>query len=129
VARKKTDPSQSLARFIFGIFDFHHDRGMPQKTAKTRMINDTLTTCSDIIKNEEEVPDHMLVIYAQNLRRSISTRGAQITKNIEAKYPKGNQVPESELLALRNLKALQDSADTFIENYKGWVSNGTEEES
>lgn len=124
MARRKASPADSLARFIYGIFDYYHDRGMPQKTAKARMIDDTLDVCTDLIKKEEEIPDHMLVIMAQFMSKSLDNRGFQITKAIK-ELPSST---EADLQPLRDLKELKDVTDKFIETYKGWDNDGSTEE-
>jgi hypothetical protein len=126
LARRKPNPADSLARFMYGIFDYYHDRGMPKKTAKVRMIDNTLEECVKIMKNEEEVPDHMLVVMAQWMSRALNHRGAQMTKKIKEMQNKANATQQSvdiddELLQpLRDIKAAKDAVDRFIETYKGW---------
>lgn len=121
MTRKKANPADSLARFMYGIYDYFHDRGMPQKTAKARMMDSALEVCSDIIKKEEEIPDHMLVIMTQFLSKSLDTRGFQLTKAIKMQ----SSSTEADLQPLRDLKELKDATDKFIENYKGWDIDGS----
>jgi hypothetical protein len=116
LSRKKADPADSLARFMYGIYDYHVDRGMPQKTAKARMIDRTLEVCTNTIKEEEDIPDHMLVLLAQWMSRSLNHRGVQITKAVKSK----EYSTEEDLQPLRDIKELKDLTDKFIENYKGW---------
>lgn len=120
MTRKKANPAQSLARFMHGIYDYYADRGMPSKTAKARMMDSTLEECIKLMKQEEDIPDEMLVILSQWMSRALNNRGAQITKLISEKYPKGTPVPDDILVPLRKIKAAKDEVDTFIENYKGW---------
>lgn|GEM_PF-2610593 len=126
MARKKPNPANSLARFMYGIFDYYHDRGMPKKTAKVRMIDNTLEECVKIMKQEEEVPDHMLIVMAQWMSRILQYRGAHMTKQIRTMQQKANatqqpiEIDEAYLQPLRDLKAAKDAIDQFIETYKGW---------
>lgn len=123
LARKKPNPARSLYRFIYGIYAYYTDRGMPQKTAKARMMDSTFQTCVDIMRKEKELSDEMLVIMAQWMSRALNNRGAYITKQIEKKYPQGTVVPESELVPLRKLKSAKDAMDDFIQTYKGWCDD------
>jgi adenylate kinase family enzyme len=125
LARKKADPSDSLARFMYGIYDYYVDRGMPQKTAKARMIDSTLEVCSNSMREEEDIPDHMMVLMAQWMSRSLNNRGIQITRAVKNK----GTSTEEDLQPLRDIKELKDMTDKFIENYKGWNADGTEERS
>ncbi|MEB9561587.1 hypothetical protein P4I85_13920 [Bacillus cereus] len=116
MSRKRLNPTHSLGQFIYGIYDYHHDRGMPQKTAKARMIDNTLEACVSVIRKEEEIPDQMIVLMAQWMSRTLNDRGAHITREVTNK-----QVEDKEAFkALTDLKDLKNSLDTFIENYKGW---------
>jgi hypothetical protein len=131
LTRKKVNPADSLARFMIGIYDYYVDRGMAKKTAKARMVDNTLEECVKLIKSEEEIPDHMLVIMTQYMSRALNNRGAQITKLIEMKYPTGTLVPEDAVIPLRDIKTAKDEMDRFIETYKGWseLDGGTKKES
>lgn len=130
MARKKASPADSLGRFIFGIYDYYHDRGMPQKTAKARMIDDTLETVSDIMKKEDEIPDHMLVLMAQWMSKSLNARGAQMTKTVRETDMEAQHDTDAILQPLRDIKAAKDAIDVFIETYKGWSDlDGTKKES
>lgn len=120
MSKKKRNPADSLGRFMLGIHDYYHDRGMPRMTAKARMANHTLEEFTKLMKQEEEIPDQMLVIMAQHMSRSLHSRGATITKGIEQKYPKGTPVPDGDLVSLRVIKSAKDSIDEFIETYEGW---------
>lgn len=125
MSRKKADPADSLARFMYGIHDFYVDKGMPSKTAKGRMVDKTLEVVSNHIKEEDEIPDHMLVMMAQWMSRSLKVRGSQITTAVKSKESSS----EEDLLPLRHIKELVDVTDKFIQNYKGWNADGTEEKS
>ncbi len=120
MSRKKHDPSFSLNRFMLGIYDHYHDRGMPPNTAKARMIDSTLETCTKMIRNEKDIPDQMLVILSQYMSRALNSRGVQLTKEITSKYPNGVQVPEEVLVPLRQVKETKDAIDKFIKKYQGW---------
>lgn len=119
MSRNKIDPTHSLGQFIYGIFDYYHDRGMPQKTAKARMIDSTLETCAKIMRKEEEIPDQMLVLMAQWMSQALNNRGAQITKEIKQHQDKGTY-KDSMLQPLHDLRPTKDAIDRFIETYKGW---------
>ncbi|MEB2276966.1 hypothetical protein LAV82_23390 [Bacillus sp. ILBB4] len=123
MVRKKANPADSLERFMFGIYDYYHDRGMPQKTAKARMIDNTLEVCVKNMNKEKEIPDHMLVLMAQWMSRALNNRGAQITKDIK-KHQEEGTYDEKMLNILHQLKAPKDAVDSFIETYKGWNANG-----
>lgn len=127
MSRKKANPAESLARFIHGIYEYYTDRGMSSKTAKARMIDNTLEETVRLMNQEKDVPDEMLVIMAQQFSRALNQRGAAISKTIKKKYPQGNVVPENEVIPLRDIKSVKDQIDTFIETYKGWSdADGTE---
>jgi hypothetical protein len=126
LARKKYNPADSLGRFMIGIYDYYKDRGMPQKTAKARMVDNTLNEVVELMKEEKEVPDHMLVIMAQFMSRALNNRGAQITKEIKES---GIEHAQEELQPLRDIKAAKDAVDIFIENYKGWSETDGKEDS
>lgn len=126
MARKKPNPATSLARFIHGIFDYYHDRGMPAKTAKARMIDNTLEECVKLMRSEKEVPDEMLVLMAQWMSRSLNNRGAQITKDIKAS---NISYTDEQLQPLRDIKEAKDAVDRFIEKYKGWSEQDGKETS
>lgn len=116
MSRNKIDPTHSLGQFIYGIFDYYYDRGMPQKTAKARMIDSTLETCVKIMRKEEEIPDQMLVLMAQWMSRALNDRGATISRSVSNK----KQVNTESLKTLTDIKEVKDVLDKFIENYKGW---------
>lgn len=119
VSRKKNNPADSLGRFMYGVYDYYHDRGMPKQTAKARMIDSTLKTCTDMMKEEEEIPDQMLVIMAQFMSRALNNRGADITKVIK-KHQEEGTFDEKQLRPLHDIKGTKDAIDRFIETYKGW---------
>jgi hypothetical protein len=123
LARKKYNPADSLGRFMIGIYDYYTDRGLPQNTAKARMVDNTLNEVVELIKQEKEVPDHMLVIMAQFMSRALNTRGAQITKIIQES---DMEPTEEHLKPLRDIKPATDAINTFIENYKGWSESDGE---
>lgn len=125
MARKKYNPADSLGRFMIGIYDYYKDRGMPQKTAKARMVDNTFNEVVELMKEEKEVPDHMLVIMAQFMSRALNNRGAQITKDIKES---GIEYAQEELQPLRDIKAAKDAIDVFIENYKGWSETDGKED-
>lgn len=116
MSRNRLNPTHSLGQFIYGIYDYHHDRGMPQKTAKARMIDNTLEACFKIIKREEEIPDQMLVLMAQWISRVLNDRGTFITKEVTAKQIED----ETAFKALKDLKDVKNALDIFIQNYTGW---------
>lgn len=126
MARKKYNPADSLGRFMIGIYDYYTDRGMPQNTAKARMVDSTFNEIIGLMKEEKDVPDQMLVIMAQFMSRALNNRGAQITniiKKSEVEYA------QEELQPLRDIKAAKDAIDVFIENYKGWSETNGESKS
>lgn len=119
MSRKKHNPADSLERFMYGIYDYYHDRGMPQKRAKARMVDSTLEACTKLMRQEEEIPDHMLVIMAQHMSQALNNRGAQITKDIKSHQDKGTYT-ENMLQPLHDLKPAMDAVNRFIETYTGW---------
>ncbi|PGV23030.1 hypothetical protein [Bacillus cereus] len=124
MSRKRLNPTHSLGQFIYGIYDYHHDRGMPQKTAKARMIDNTLEACVSVVRKEEEIPDQMIVLMAQWMSRTLNDRGVHITRGVTNKQTEDKEA----FKALTDLKNLKNSLDTFIENYKGWSdTNGKED--
>jgi hypothetical protein len=135
MGRKKHNPADSLGRFMLGVYDYYHDRGMPQKTAKARMIDSTLEVCTNFMKEEDEVPDEMLVIMAQFMSKALNNRGAQMTKTIREIEKNAATDPRAMdtgklLTPLHDIKKAKDAMDTFIETYKGWSEiHGTEEKS
>jgi hypothetical protein len=127
LARKKPNPADSLSRFMIGIYDYYVDRGMPKETAKARMIDNAFDECVKLMKAEEEIPDHMLVIMAQFMSRALNNRGAQITRLIKEHQEKSTY-QEKMLQPLHDLKPAKDAIDRFIETYKGWSDlDGTKE--
>lgn len=126
MSRKKYNPADSLGRFMIGIYDYYKDRGMPQKTAKARMVDNTFTEIVELMKEEQDIPDHMLVIMAQFMSRALNNRGAQITKKIK---DSGIEYKHEELQPLRDIKEAKDVIDVFIENYKGWSEQDGESKS
>jgi hypothetical protein len=128
LARKKQDPADSLARFMYGIYDYYTDKGMPQKTAKARMVDSTLEVLTNTIKEEDEIPDQMVVLMAQWMARALNNRGAKITKEIKKHHDDGT-FNESMLHVLHEIKGIKDATDIFIENYKGWHTDGSEKDS
>lgn len=127
MTRNNRNPAYSLGQFMMGIYDYYHDRGMPQTTAKARMIDNTMEKVTDFVGKEKDIPDHMLVIMSQFLSKALDKRGADIAKAIQSKYSQGSTVPENELAALRDLKPLKDELETFIQNYKGWSETNGED--
>lgn len=117
VARRKPNPADSLGRFMIGIYDYYHDRGMPTNTAKARMIDSTLEQVSNLMKAEQDIPDQMLVLMAQWMSRSLNNRGAQITK--ELKDTPQEQLTSEILQPLNDIKAAKDAIDVFIKSYEG----------
>lgn len=123
MTRKKVNPAQSLSRFMHGVCASYTDRGMPINRAKVRMVDHTLEECVKLMKSEEDVPDEMLVIMAQWMSRALNNRGSTMTKEIKKIEENVNEDPQliNDLLQpLRDIKAVKDAIDTFIETYKGW---------
>ncbi|MCD7911033.1 hypothetical protein KC480_05775 [Bacillus velezensis] len=118
MSRRKPNPADSLSRFMIGVYDYYKDRGMPQNTAKIKMYKDSLDECLKLFKTEKEIPDEILILLVQFTTKAIVNRGAQITKKIKD-LPQDN-VSEDMLEILRQLKQLQDEAETFIAKYIGW---------
>lgn len=131
MARKKANPAQSLSRFMHGIYDYYTDRGMPSKTAKARMVDHTLETCVNLMKQEKDVPDELLVLMTQWTSRALNNRGAMMTKAIRQMEEKAEVPLDTDALfkPLRDIKQAKDAMDVFIENYKGWSElDGTKKE-
>lgn len=117
MTRKKPNPAHALSRFMHGIFDFYNDRGMPVKTAKARMYDETLQSCLDLMKKEDLIPDHAVVIGMQFTSSLLNARGAALAKLLQ----KEQDPNEIQLLrkALQELKSAKDQVDSFITTYKG----------
>lgn len=120
MSRKKPDPTYSLSRFIYGIYAYYIDRGVPSQTAKVKMVDGTMETVFSFIKKEKDVSDKMLLAVAKWLSKALSYRGSEITAQIKNKYSQSQSVPEQELLPLREIKQLKDSLDKFANSYTGW---------
>lgn len=118
MSRKKPNPADSLSRFMIGIYDYYVNRGMPQNTAKVKMLKDTLEECLKLLKTEKEIPDQMLILLVQSMSKALNSRGAEITKKIKD-LPE-NDISGDMLLILRQIKQLHDETQLFIENYSGW---------
>jgi hypothetical protein len=113
-------PADALARFMHGIFEFYRDKGMPQKSAKARMFDETLDTCYSLMSKEQEIPDHALVIAAQFLSRLLNSRGVKLTNAVKAQQDPN----DARLEAMRQIKAVKDALDQFISIYKGETQHG-----
>lgn len=131
LSRKKPDPSHSLGQFLLGIYDYYHDRGMPQQTAKARMIDVSLEEIVKLMKQEKEVPDHMLVLMAQWMSRALNQRGNQMTKEVKAMQERSTEdIIDVDLTPFHEIKQTKDALDKFIETYVGWSeTNGKERQS
>lgn len=115
--RKPTKPIQALSRFMHGIFDFYHDRGMPQDTAKARMLKETYDTCFDFFKSEQQIPDHQLVITLEHSTKMLNKRGSDLSKKLSISKDEAEITKLRE--ALQQIKNAKDSLDGFISSYKG----------
>ena len=113
-------PSDSLARFMHGIFDFHRDKGLPTVAAKAKMYDESLNAFYGLFKQEKDIPDHALVIAAQNMSRLLNARGAKIQKEVDAMLKQGSVTPDDpHIKAMCDIKAAKDAVDEFIKNYNG----------
>lgn len=115
--REIANPSESLGRFIQGIYAYYADKGYPVKTAKAKMIDDAMSELVHFIKVEKDVPDELIVLLAQQVSGSLYERGTQITKSVRKK---GTPPTEETLEVLRLLKETTMALDTFVSNYTGW---------
>lgn len=121
MTRKRTNPAHSLSQFMLGVYDYYRDRGMPQKAAKTRMIDHSLEEIVQLIKQEKEVPDHMLVLMAQWMSKALNQRGVTMTKEVKAMQEKSTEdTIDVNLTPFHQIKELKDVTDRFVESYKGW---------
>jgi hypothetical protein len=118
-------PADALARFMFGIFDFYRDKGMPHKTAKARMYDETLDTLFKMMREDPDIPDHGLVIALQFVSRLLNNRGVQLSNELRKSSNQNDLNHISELRkALSQLKTLKTQVDEFISAYKGVDSHG-----
>lgn len=106
-----------LHRFMKNIADYYHDKGMPIKTAKARMYDETFDACYELMKKEEDIPDHALVILMQFASRMLNQRGYEITN--EVKSDQDVTSDDFRVQALRQIKQIKDEIDTFIAEYRG----------
>jgi hypothetical protein len=116
------DPAYSLRRFMHGIYFYHQDKGMPLKTAKARMYDETLDACFELMKSEELIPEHATVIAAQFMFRVVNQRGLALAK--ELKEETDEQRIEKLRTALQQLNQLKTTLDEFISHYEGGENSG-----
>jgi deoxyadenosine/deoxycytidine kinase len=114
-------PTASLSRFLHGIFEYHRDKGVPVAVAKAKMYDEALEAIYKMMKDEREIPDHMMAISATFMRRALNMRGVQLKKQVE-KLPKDDPQIPIILEAMRDIKAAVDATEHFIKSYKGITS-------
>ena len=116
--KQKKQAEYAFYRFMHGIFQYYHDEGMPAETAKARMLKEVYETCFDLVKQEEGIPDHLLVIMMQHASRMLHHRGYVLSKRLSKEM---NDLQRIEQLrqSLRQLKQVKDVIDQFIETYRG----------
>jgi len=113
------NPSDSLARFLHGIFYYHRDKGMPVIAAKAKMYDEAMNVFIGLFKQERNVPDHALVIFSQAFSRMLNIRGAQLKKEVEVALKNGEDPSQVHITAMHDLKAAKDAIDEFISKYVG----------
>ncbi|WP_067923943.1 hypothetical protein [Alicyclobacillus shizuokensis] len=116
-ARANAKPALALGRFVHALFEHYHDKGMPMRTAKARMYDESLDTIYKFLKQEQDIPDHALVIAMQFASRALNHRGVALTKQFQ--NVTDEKALESARTLLRQIKAAKDAVDEFISSYKG----------
>lgn len=119
--RREPKITTGLYRYIIGIFEHFSLRGMNQKTAKIKAIDETYKVMRSVIEHDKDVPDYLVTVSAEHTVKLLITRGQNISKRLEV----SKDPDEIELLrkSLREIKALVDSTNSFIERYKGEVKD------
>lgn len=117
--RREPKITTGLYRYIIGIFEHYNLRGMNPKTAKVKSLDETYKVIRSVIEQDKEIPDYLVTVSAEHMVKVLITRGQNISKKLEV----SKDPDEIELLrkSLREMKALVDSTNNFIENYKGDV--------
>ncbi len=113
--RKKPEPIYALQRFIEGIYAHFVNKGMPSKRAKIRMHEEVYDSLFSFIKNEEEVPDHILISTMKQASRHLNHRGYILSQKLKDK-PDNIEELRKVLLQIKETKEIIDS---FITDYKG----------
>jgi hypothetical protein len=122
--REKAKATYAFHRFIHGIFQYYHDKGMPLETAKARMFKEVYDTCLDFAKKEEGIPDHLLVLTMQFASKLLHHRGFVLSKKLLKETDSYDEETIARLrTALRDLKQVKDAIDHFIETYRGDTQN------
>ncbi|OXB94846.1 hypothetical protein [Parageobacillus galactosidasius] len=121
--REKAKATYVFHRFIHGIFQYYHDKGMPLETAKARMFKEVYDTCLDFAKREEGIPDHLLVLTMQFVSKFLNHRGFVLSKKLKETNSNDEQAITRLRAALRDLKQVKDAIDHFIETYRGDTQN------
>ena len=119
--RKEPKITTGLHRFIIGIFDHYHNRGMPARTAKIKSLDETYKVIRSVIEQDKEVPDYLVVVSIEHSVSLLKKRGQQLSQKLE----KATDDKEIEKLrkSLRDLKQLVDQNEVFIEQYRGEVED------
>ncbi|QHW35744.1 hypothetical protein GZH47_33160 (plasmid) [Paenibacillus rhizovicinus] len=117
-----SNPTASLSRFLYAIFDYHQDKGLPVPVAKAKMYDDSFETLFKLMKQEKGIPDHMLAIAAQFMSRTLNLRGSQLAKQAQDLQKDDPQV-QVILKAMQDIKLVKDAVDIFISSYKGTTSS------
>lgn len=115
MSRKKPEILYAFHRFLEGIFSYYFDKGMPKERAKIRMYKESYDTMFDLIKEEKDVPDHILVTTMQHASRHLNRRGFELSKKIRENPENTEEIRK----ALHEIKKLKDHIDSFITTYKG----------
>lgn len=119
--RKEPKITTGLYRYVIGIFDHYFSRGMNERTAKIKALDESYKVIRSVIEQDQKVPDYLVTVTAENTVHVLNKRGQQIAKLIEES--KDEKQIEELRNALRNLKKLIDETNTFIEHYKGAVTD------
>ena len=120
--RKEPKITTGLYRYVIGIFDYYFSRGMNKDAAKVKSLDESYKVIRAVIEQDKDVPDYLVTVTAENTVHVLNKRGQQISKLIE--QSKDEEEIERLRKALRDLKALIDETNLFIEQYKGAVVNG-----
>lgn len=118
-------PAEAFKRFLHGIFAFYRDKGMNVQGAKGRMYEESLDSIYEMMKSEEDIPDHSTVISAQFAVRTLQARGQALTKQLESAIAAGDEQLIATLrVAIGDLHKTKVALDDFIVNYKGVFDHG-----
>jgi len=117
VKRNTPKVIHSLKRFMYGIFNYYHDKGMSLKASKIKMFHEVYDILIDIAKQEEDIPDHLLILSLQHASKMLNSRGVVLSNKLRETQDPQKQQKLRQLL--REIKQIKDSIDEFTKNYRG----------